>query len=46
MTQTVSFTRMADGTQQDYELLEGLERAYADGAPDYRELALGVCDRF
>ena len=34
MTQTVSFTRMADGTQQDYELLEGLERAYADGLAD------------
>jgi predicted HD phosphohydrolase len=30
----VSFTRMADGTQSDYELLRRLEREHCEGLPD------------
>ena len=32
--ETVSFTRMEDGTREDYELLERLEREYAAGTAD------------
>ena len=32
--QTVSFTRMADGTQEEYQFLAGLERDYAKALPD------------
>ena len=32
--ETVSFTRMADGTREDYELLERKGRAYVAGLPD------------
>jgi predicted HD phosphohydrolase len=32
--ETVSFTRMADGTREDYELLERKGRAYVTGLPD------------
>src|SRR5579864_996105 len=31
---TVSFTRMADGTREDYELLERLEAPYIAALPD------------
>jgi predicted HD phosphohydrolase len=34
MNQIVSFRRMADGTREDYELLDRSERAYALGLPD------------
>jgi predicted HD phosphohydrolase len=32
--ETVSFTRMADGTSEDYELLAGNEREYVGDLPD------------
>ena len=32
--QTVSFTRMADGTKEDYEFLARLEEEYVNGLPD------------
>jgi predicted HD phosphohydrolase len=32
--ETVQFTRMADGTREDYELLHDLEREYASRLPD------------
>jgi predicted HD phosphohydrolase len=32
--ETVSFTRMTDGTREDYELLERRGRAYVAGLPD------------
>jgi predicted HD phosphohydrolase len=32
--QTVQFTRMADGTKEDYELLHGLEAEYASHLPE------------
>lgn len=35
-----SFTRMEDGTKEEYELLEGLEASYAEGLPDRILLAL------
>ncbi len=38
--ETVSFTRMQDGTSQDYELLETLEVEYAKGLPVRIESAL------
>ncbi len=34
MSRTVSFFRMADGTREDYELLDRSEREYARGLPD------------
>jgi predicted HD phosphohydrolase len=34
MSQIVSFRRMADGTKEDYELLDRSEREYALGLPD------------
>jgi predicted HD phosphohydrolase len=34
MNQIVSFRRMADGTREDYELLDRSEREYALGLPD------------
>lgn len=34
MTETVSFTRMADGTKKDYELLEPFAAAFHAGLPD------------
>ena len=34
MSQLVSFRRMEDGTQEDYELLDRSEREYAKGLPD------------
>jgi predicted HD phosphohydrolase len=42
--ETVAFTSMADGTQEDYELLERLEANFAEGTADrvltqLRELA-------
>ena len=41
MAETVSFTAMADGTREDYALLEGFEREYHKGTADrlLRELA-------
>ena len=38
---TVSFTRMKDGTREDYELLEELEKPFVAGTADrlLRELA-------
>lgn len=33
-TETVGFTRMEDGTREDYELLERLERGYLKELPD------------
>jgi predicted HD phosphohydrolase len=32
--ETVSFTRMKDGTPEDYALLDTYERAYVEGLPD------------
>ena len=32
--ETVSFTRMADGTREDYELLARLEEGYIEALPD------------
>jgi predicted HD phosphohydrolase len=32
--ETVGFTRMEDGTREDYELLERLEQPYLDALPD------------
>ena len=34
MSNIVSFRRMADGTREDYELLDRSEREYALGLPD------------
>ena len=34
MADAVSFTAMADGTREDYELLEGFERDYHKGTAD------------
>ena len=34
MSETVSFTQMKDGTAEDYELLERLEKPYLAGTPD------------
>jgi predicted HD phosphohydrolase len=34
MSQIVSFRRMADGTKEDYEMLDRAEREYALGLPD------------
>ena len=31
---TVGFTRMQDGTREDYELLDRLEQPYLDALPD------------
>ena len=33
-TETVAFTRMEDGTKEDYELLDRLEQPYLDALPD------------
>jgi len=37
---TVSFTRMQDGTKEDYELLETLEQTYVKGLPERIEATL------
>jgi predicted HD phosphohydrolase len=34
MAETVGFTRMEDGTKEDYELLDRLEQPYLDALPD------------
>ena len=34
MSETVSFTAMADGTREDYEMLEELEKVYNSGTAD------------
>ena len=34
MADTVSFTAMADGTREDYEMLENLEKIYVQGTAD------------
>ena len=47
MTDTVSFTRMADGTRADYELLERLEQEHIAGLPDrLLETLRGLDDSF
>ena len=44
MTQTVSFTCMKDGTQEDYELLQRLEDAYCKELPDRLLTALSALE--
>jgi predicted HD phosphohydrolase len=44
MSRVVSFHRMADGTREDYELLDRSERDYARGLPDNVLAALRKLD--
>jgi predicted HD phosphohydrolase len=44
MNRTVSFTRMQDGTREDYELLDQSERDYARRLPDHVLAALAKLD--
>lgn len=44
MTRMVSFRRMEDGTREDYEFLDEIEREYAQQLPDSILAALGKLD--
>jgi len=44
MNEIVSFRRMEDGTREDYELLDRVEREYARGLPDQVLAALRKLD--
>jgi predicted HD phosphohydrolase len=44
MTRTVGFRRMQDGTREDYELLDQVEREYAKKLPESILAALGKLD--